>query len=114
MDATIWEFTGTASFTSGETFTLAHDDGVTVIVNGVTLSASAPGPTSPVTTTFTYTGASGNLPFEIVYAECCGGPAVLQTTLVGPQNGGTPEPMTFVLVGTGLAGLGLIRRKLTV
>jgi hypothetical protein len=52
----------------------------------------------------TYTGAAGgSLPFQIVYTECCGGPAVLQTDLVGPSTAPTvPEPSTMLLFGTGL------------
>ena len=54
MDATIWEFTGLASFTSPNPFTVAHDDGATFDVNGQ-LVVNAPGPTSPATTSGTYT-----------------------------------------------------------
>ena len=77
MDPTLWQFTGTAHFTAGEKFSFKHDDGVTMIVNGVTQVSQA-GPTSPTTTTATYSGATGNFSFDIVYAECCGGPQVLK------------------------------------
>lgn len=120
MDATIWEFVGNVSVTgtvaTPQTFTVQHDDGATFVVNGQTV-INAPGPTSPVITTGSYTGgASGNAPFDLIYAECCGGPAVLNIGLLAPVNAPTvPEPGTLVLVATGIGGFLAVmrRRKLT-
>jgi PEP-CTERM motif len=106
MDNTLWNITGTVTVTNGETFTFKHDDGITLDIAGL-LVVSAPGPTSATTTTGTYTGASGNKPFQLVYGECCGGPAVLNVNLpfVSP---GVPEPSTWAMMGLGFAGLGFV------
>jgi hypothetical protein len=110
LDNSLWVFTGTAGFVSGETFTVTHDDGTEMYVNGINV-LSDPGPTSPVNTTFTYTGATGNFGFEFIYTECCAGTADYITTLAPPTSG-TPEPSTFVLLGSGLLGLlGAAKRR---
>ncbi|MGH7037975.1 MAG: PEP-CTERM sorting domain-containing protein [Acetobacteraceae bacterium] len=97
------DFTGSAHFTSGQTFTVAHDDGVDMFVNGSNVLSST-GPHSPTTDHFTYTGATGNFKFNFVYGECCGAPAVFETTLV-PAT--VPEPGSLALLGTGLLVLGV-------
>lgn len=103
LDDTIFNFTGNVSVTSGQTFTVGHDDGLTLVIGGLTV-ISEPLPTSFVVTTETYTGPSGNLPFQLVYGECCGAPADLSISL--PLNGATPEPSTWVMLVLGFAGLG--------
>jgi hypothetical protein len=116
MDPTIWEFVGNISVTgtvaTPQNFTFAHDDGMTFVVNGQTV-VNDPKPTSPVSTNGSYSGGvNGNAPFQIVYSECCGGPAVLQTSLVGPQTSPVPEPRDGVwLLGAVLAAVGLVRRR---
>ena len=117
MDATIWDFFGNASFTgtiaTPQAFTITHDDGATFIVNGQTV-IDRPQPTAPIATGGSYTGgAGGSLPFDLVYAECCGGPAVIATDLVGPESApGVPEPAGIALFGTALLGLAVFGRKL--
>jgi PEP-CTERM motif len=103
----LYEFTGTAFFTNGQSFTVNHDDGLEFQVNGVDV-INDPGPTSPTTTTATYTGPTGNFSFVAVYGECCGAPAVFETTLV-PAT--TPEPSSFVLFGAALLGVVTLRRR---
>ncbi len=105
--STILDFKGNVSVTNGQTFTVTHDDGLTLIIGGLTV-VNVPGPTPPIITTVTYTGPTGNFPFELVYGECCSGPAVLQIDLPLSR---VPEPATMILLGSGLLGLWGARKK---
>lgn len=109
LDNTLWEFTGSAFFTNGESFQVAHDDGTIMYVNG-SIVLNAPGPTSPVLSTFTYTGPTGLESFTYLYGEVQGPPAVFDTTLGVPPA--VPEPSSIVLLGSGLlAAAGVVRRR---
>lgn len=107
---TLVEFTGFVSVVNGQQFTVTHDDGLTLIIGGVDLGFND-GPTPPVTSVATYTGPSGDFPFQLVYAECCGGPAVLQLDLP-LSNHPVPEGGTTVaMLGASLLGLLRFARK---
>jgi len=113
MDPSILRFTGFVTVTSGQTFTVTHDDGLTLIIGSTDLGFS-PGPTSPTTTTATYSGPSGTFPFDLVYGECCGGPAVLQLDLPLSDTRVPDAGSTLAMLGmavTGLVGLGRRAKK---
>lgn len=108
LNNTMFNFTGTVTVTNGQDFTVTHDDGLTLVIGGITV-INQPGPTAPTTDTHTYTGPSGNLPFQLVYGECCGAPAVLQIDLPlkSVPDGGT----TLMLLTGALAALETLRRR---
>ena len=107
----IFDFTGMVTVVNGQTFTVTHDDGLTLNIGALNV-INLPGPHAPITDTLTYTGPSGNLPFELVYGECCGAPAVLQIDLPLVN---APEPSSAGLLGVMLLGFAplavVFRRK---
>jgi hypothetical protein len=108
LNNTEWEFKGSAFFQNGQSFNVVHDDGVNMYVNGLAVLLDG-GPTAPVTSTFTYTGATGTFDFDFIYVECCGGTADFQTTLVpSAPASSTPEPATALSVLGGLAFAALV------
>jgi hypothetical protein len=110
LDNTLFNFTGLVAVTTGESFVAGHDDGLTLVINGVTV-IDAPGPTSFDTTPATYTGPSGTFSFQLVYGECCGAPGDLSISL--PLTSAVPEPSTWAMMILGFAGVGFMayRRK---
>jgi hypothetical protein len=102
---TLFDFKGSVTVTNGQTFTVGHDDGLTLVINGVTV-VNQPLPTSFANTPYTWTGASGTYAFELVYGECCGTPARLQVSL--PLQTAVPEPSTWAMMILGFAGVGFL------
>jgi hypothetical protein len=113
MDWVMVQFLGQVSVVNGQNFTVAHDDGLTLIIGGVTVISQS-GPTAPVVTTATYTGPSGNEPFELVYGEGWGPPAVLNVDL---PFSSVPEPITMLdnaallLLPLGFQGVRMLRNR---
>jgi hypothetical protein len=102
----ILEITGNETFVGGTTYSITHDDGITVRLDGATVISSA-GPQSGTVSTFTT--SSGMHTIDIVYGECCGNPSTLTSNL--PVNP-IPEPATITLMLAGLCGaLATMRRR---
>ena len=113
--ATVFRFTFTE--TTAETFTVTHDDGVSLFVAGTetgltpstcnNTGAGCPGdlfPTSVAlpTTAVTNSVTIGPGTYDLWYAQVNGLPAVLEAT----STPLVPEPASLTLLGSALAGLG--------
>jgi hypothetical protein len=106
LDNTLFNFTGSVSVTDGQTFTVGHDDGITLVIGGVHV-LDLPGGHSPGDDTATYHGPTGTFDFQLVYGEAFGAPAQLHIDLP-LMTAAVPEPSTWAMMILGFCGLGFL------
>jgi len=78
-----------------------HDDGLILNINGQTVASQ------PVGVNYmdgVYSGATGMVPVQLLYTECCNLPGFVQavTFFDEPLAESAPEPTSFALLGLGL------------
>ena len=112
LQNSFFEITGTTFVSAGEKYSITHDDGASLYIDGVKVIQS-PSPTNLKTSSGTYTGSNvGNQSFELVYGENNGLPADLLATLpIETTTSTTPLPATLPLLAGGLGFLGFLGRR---
>lgn len=99
----VMEFTGSASLQDGYSYSITHDDGMYLYIDGNEV-INAGTPTSPEASSFLWNGGTGVHTFALWYDEVNGAPGQLSSM----DFGLTPEPSSLFLLGTGLAALAFL------
>jgi hypothetical protein len=116
MDNTVFLFTGSTFLHAGlNSYTVSHDDGLTLNVDGIGTVVNSPAPSSPADLPFSVNApTAGFYNFQLAYGECCTGPAVLQLASLNATpfgSGAVPEPATWALMIMGFGGAGAMLRR---
>ena len=65
----IMQFTGSLNLSNGDTITILHDDGVSLLIDGAPVSGFSSGVLWPVLESVTFTGATGSHSFTLLYGN---------------------------------------------
>ncbi len=107
--------TGLIYLNSGaNSFVVAHDDGISIYIDGIGSAIDQPGPTAEDFSPFTVTAPSaGDYTFSLNYTECCGPPADLVWEIDQKVVGGAPDAASgLLLLSLGVGSLAIVSRKL--
>ena len=85
---------------AGTILDVTHDDGISIFQGSTQIGPTVDGPTTAVTDQVELTASGDTL---LYYSRQNGTPSILEVDV--------PEPMSLALFGTGLIGLGYMRRR---